>query len=135
MNPPFKKIILVDDDSVHNFISIKLLKKFLNDADAEITAFTDSGKSLQFIITLLHTSPVQTLLLLDLNMPVLNGWDVLDELDKLEPGLKHLLTIYILSSSIDPHDKTRAGKNPMVAGYLTKPLYEQFSVIFNNTAL
>lgn len=133
MNYHFKKIILVDDDSVHNFISIKLIKKFINNADTEIIAFTDSRKSLDFILETLNINPVEMLLLLDLNMPLLSGWDVLDALKKKGKLIQRWLTIYILSSSIDPNDKARADKNPMLKGYLTKPLYEQFSIIFKGT--
>ena len=65
-------------------------------------------------------------------MPEMNGWDFLDTFD---PGEKSP-EIYILSSSIDERDITKAGQYAIVKNYLTKPMIKQYiRIIFNNRNL
>lgn len=68
---------------------------------------------------LLGLYPMPDLLLLDLNMPVMDGWEVLDAL-RQHPEIP--IRVAVLSSSVDPEDQTRASQYPNVIGYLTKPL-------------
>lgn len=64
-------------------------------------------------------SPPQ-LVLLDLNMPVWDGWDFLDEIETL--NLPESPKVYIMSSSVDPADKKKAETYPYVADFVVKPL-------------
>ncbi|MEJ7663145.1 MAG: hypothetical protein WKG07_28185 [Hymenobacter sp.] len=60
--------------------------------------------------------------LLDLNMPLLSGWDVLEALKPLEARLLGRCVVYVLTSSLAPADAARARQYPLVAGFLDKPL-------------
>jgi CheY-like chemotaxis protein len=64
-------------------------------------------------------SPPQ-LVLLDLNMPVWDGWDFLDEIQQL--NLSENPKVYIMSSSVDPADKKKAKSYSYVADFVVKPL-------------
>jgi CheY-like chemotaxis protein len=55
-------------------------------------------------------------------MPAINGWDIIDRLEKMQQLIISSFTIYILSSSDDRADKERAGDKRLVKGYLLKPL-------------
>ena len=57
---------------------------------------------------------------LDINMPVLDGWQFLDQFSSM--GLLREFRLYVVSSSIDPADKYKASSYPVVSGYLTKPI-------------
>ncbi|MFC0261053.1 response regulator [Fontibacter flavus] len=59
-------------------------------------------------------------ILLDINMPEMNGWEFLDELSKME--LLSYIEVIMLTSSVDESDKQLARKYPLVVDYLTKPL-------------
>ncbi|UPT66859.1 MAG: response regulator [Sphingobacteriales bacterium JAD_PAG50586_3] len=62
------------------------------------------------------------IVLLDINMPTLSGWEVLNKIQQFNTQTIDLLSIYILSSSIDVDDHERATEIDMVLGYLEKPL-------------
>jgi CheY-like chemotaxis protein len=62
------------------------------------------------------------LVLLDINMPVMDGFAFLDAFEALAPEQRAGAVVAMLSSSSDPADRSRALAYPSVAGYLTKPL-------------
>jgi len=55
-------------------------------------------------------------------MPVMMGWEFLDEFKKLSSGIQNHFKIYILSSSVDERDKERAAREPLVEGFISKPI-------------
>ncbi|NLR90400.1 response regulator [Flammeovirga agarivorans] len=113
-----KQLIFIDDDE----LLIEIAKIILNSLEVlrEIpTLFFRSGD--HFLSE--HNFKEDThknILFLDLNMPGLDGWQVVDKL--VESGNIKNYTIYMLSSSIHPMDKEKADNNPNIAGYIEKPL-------------
>jgi CheY-like chemotaxis protein len=110
---------LIDDDPVHVFLSKKYLKKtgmienlmvFQNGKVAfdNLTAIVQEGGELPKII------------LLDLNMPIWDGWQFLDEFIKIPT--KEEITIFILSSSISQRDIDKAREYNQVSNYIVKPI-------------
>jgi CheY-like chemotaxis protein len=59
---------------------------------------------------------------LDLNMPIMNGWEFLDEFEKLQNHNQRKTIIYIISSSIDPRDLERVKNYRQVSSYILKPI-------------
>jgi len=59
-------------------------------------------------------------------MPIMNGWEFLDKLSKAKNEITMNYKIYILSSTINPDDQKKAKSNPMVAGFLSKPLTKEY---------
>ncbi len=115
------KFMVIDDDPANNYICSKFIK--IVSPGAEITTFTIPEKGLEAILaTSAAPQETGTLLLLDINMPVLSGWDVLDRFSSFPEAIKKQYTIYILSSSISPDDKNKADANPLVSGFVEKPL-------------
>jgi len=121
-----KRIIVVDDDSINNMYCRYIIKEALENVasneESEIVMFAIPQKALNYINSEYLANPVPTLIFLDINMPVLSGWDVLEELERSEVVIKDFFKIYILSSSVDPVDKERADNSPLVSGFLEKPL-------------
>ena len=66
-----------------------------------------------------------SILLLDLNMPIISGWQFLEEYSEFSDTIKNNFIIYILSSSISETDKARAAENKYVKGYIEKPFNSQ----------
>ncbi|MCF8254129.1 MAG: response regulator [Bacteroidia bacterium] len=116
-----KTLTLVDDDDVFVFLTkktiqetklIELIKVFENGLDA-LNFLIDNKNDLDAL---------PEIILLDLSMPIMNGWQFLDEYVKLYPSLGKKITIYICSSSISPDDITRAKSISAVSDYIIKPI-------------
>ena len=117
-----KQFLIVDDDILSNFLSKKALEKSLGDVD--VRAFIVPELALSYLETEFEPKQLQekTILLLDINMPTLTGWEFIDKFNTLRESIKNKFNIYMLSSSIDPVDIERARLNPLVTNYLEKPL-------------
>lgn len=115
-----QRFILVDDDPGNNLLCRFLLKKHF--PEALIVDFIYPENAMQFFENDTAYSEFSTILFLDLNMPVLSGWDVLKALQQLNSEQIQSYHICILSSSIDQRDLDRAASNPLVKAYIEKPL-------------
>jgi CheY-like chemotaxis protein len=65
------------------------------------------------------------IILLDLSMPIMDGWEFLEEYLLLSPKLDRKITIYIISSSISPYDIARAKSISLVTDYFIKPISKE----------
>lgn len=117
------RIVLIDDDSSNNILSKLSIKKV--HPEMEVVAFTIPEEGLDYIANEYAGNPVNSILFLDINMPSLSGWEVLDKLEAIAEIVVPNFTIYMLSSSVDPSDKQKASNNPLVTGYLEKPLQRE----------
>lgn len=112
----FDAIFLVDDDPINNLINKRLLGKVgISD---QIIEFLEGEEALTQIEIL--PSEHQVLIFLDINMPVLNGWEFLEKYIQIFPNRQD--KIVILSSSIDYQDRQKAREYQIVSGFLEKPL-------------
>lgn len=116
-----KTLTLVDDDDIFVFLTTKiieqtnlvdLIKGFGNGLDA--INFLKENKN--------NVDALPDIILLDLSMPIMNGWQFLEEYNKLNPTIGKKITIYICSSSISPDDITRAKTISEVSDYIIKPI-------------
>jgi len=116
------RFIAVDDDPVNNLIC-KLTIEMVADKP-EILAFTDGAACFDYIQKTYTSSHdrTHTVLLLDINMPVMSGWEFLERFDNLGDDVKKLFRIFILSSSVDERDKQRSYANKNVHAFMVKPL-------------
>jgi CheY-like chemotaxis protein len=113
--------ILIDDDPINNMICEQVIQEVL--PEAEILSFTDPETGLSHIHSVYEVPAASNAIIyLDINMPTLSGWEVLDKFNAFPPSVKENVRIFMLSSSIDPQDKQRANENPSVNGYIEKPL-------------
>ncbi|TVP52613.1 MAG: response regulator [Mongoliibacter sp.] len=112
----YKSIILVDDDPINNLINKRLITKL--SITEKVDEFLEAEKALQKLRTL--DPKVPALILLDINMPVMNGWDFLNVYLKEFPERKD--EIFVLSSSIDLQDRQKAMQYSVVKGFVEKPL-------------
>lgn len=117
-------VLLVDDDEVCNFISTTLLKHYRID---HVHAVTNGKAALHFLKekAVIQTSTVfPEIIFLDLNMPVMDGFDFLEQLNKTLPAYASVCKIFILTSSESPLDIDRCRRYD-IAGYISKPLTDK----------
>jgi CheY-like chemotaxis protein len=117
-----RQFVVVDDDSVNNYLTAHILRR--QKPDATIDCFTNAEECLTHLRKQTDQIPSvhKTLLFVDINMPQTSGWDVLDLLKEFPEDLQKQWRIFLFTSSIATEDKVRADQHPMVAGLLTKPL-------------
>lgn len=108
------KITLVDDDEISNTISKICINRY--DKEVVIHEYQKASDFMKHI----QCNNIPTNLLLDLNMPLVSGWDILDEIKAKK--IEHLYNIIILSTSDLTLDTNRSKEYQSVVGYICKPL-------------
>ncbi len=101
--------IIVDDDPINNMLSTMAIETAIK--EVSIRAFEDPEAGLAFIQNNFVPDISPTILLLDLNMPTLTGWQFLEEYDKIDNLDKDDIKIFMLSSSLDPLDMRKSTDN------------------------
>lgn len=119
-------VLLIDDDDINNYINIRLLHK-MNLID-DIATVHNGDQALKYIDSIQEKGGnLPQLILLDLSMPVMDGFDFLTAFEKMELPNKESISIAILTSSIYSKDLSRL-KEFNIARVLNKPLtYNQIA--------
>jgi CheY-like chemotaxis protein len=107
-------VCLVDDDPIINFVTRKTIEN--NFKQIKIREFTSPSQALAHLLGNQYAPDV---LFLDINMPQMDGWQLLEQ---LAPQLPSHVQVYMLSSSIDPKDRNQAAQYSIVKGFFSKPL-------------
>ncbi|MBO2011286.1 response regulator [Hymenobacter negativus] len=112
--------LLIDDDPTIVFFTERLFERAgLVEA---LTCFQAPAEAIDFLERQVQAGTPPKVILLDLNMPLMSGWDVLEACKPLEAALLGRCSVYILTSSLAPFDVTRAQQYPLVERLLHKPL-------------
>jgi len=112
-------IMLVDDDPNDNFFHERVIKKC---NAAEVIVVKDSGKSaLEYLRSNRSDGELRpNLVFLDVNMPSMNGWEFLEEYERLDASFKSSVIVVLLTTSENPDDRAKAVA--MNVDFSTKPL-------------
>jgi CheY-like chemotaxis protein len=112
------KILLVDDSPPSNFLNKIILKE--NDVNCLVDEVYDGEMALNYLI---KSGECPDVILLDLNMPVMDGFTFLDEYNRNDNFCDET-KVFVLSSSIADEDRAETSKYSNVKGYFEKPLTE-----------
>jgi CheY-like chemotaxis protein len=120
--PPLASVLLVDDDPTTNFLNKLLLTRM--DVAEQVLLAENGEQALRTLAQMCSAAASPTcprLILLDMNMPVLNGIGFLEAYAQLPLAQQAAIVIVMLTTSLHPADLTRAQRLP-IAGFLNKPL-------------
>lgn len=123
--PALTTVLLVDDDSTTNFLN-KLLLTQMGVAE-QILVAENGEQALRTLDQACHAADPRTcpqLILLDMNMPVLNGWAFLEAYVQMPQVQQRAIVIIMLTTSLHERDLARTQQLP-IAGFVTKPLTKE----------
>jgi CheY-like chemotaxis protein len=115
-------IYLIDEDPISLFLTEHVLRA--EEFAQDIHPFTAAEEALAYLVPRLATA-VPQIILLDLNMPVMDGWGFLAALTPYEAALQSRCRIYLLTSSLALADRVKSQNYALVAGVIRKPLEEE----------
>ncbi len=118
-----KNVCIIDDDNIY----VKLVSKIINlqKLSEKVLIFNNGKEALHFFLSAmecLERKDIPQVILLDLNMPVMDGWEFLREFSKIKNKICKNIELYVVSSSIDIRDIDRAKSIDIVSDYFTKPI-------------
>jgi len=120
-----KRALIIDDDEINNFICIKNMK---DTGFAENASYCLRGREgLDELEETLQNRPddLPNVIFLDINMPLMNAWEFLEEYKKLLPRFPQPVKLFILSSSVYRKDIEKSSHYDMVTDYIIKPLSKE----------
>ncbi len=115
------RVFIIDDDPIHQRIAqIMIAKHELFD---QYISYTEPELALAYLEeNVTNDDNLPDVILLDLNMPVFDGWDFLEAFEKFHKEISKNIRIFIVTSSVDEKDKLRSQAFSFVKGFISKPL-------------
>jgi CheY-like chemotaxis protein len=131
MSETGRTVAIVDDDPIYRFTTLRSIER--QQLATKVLEFNSGNEALQFLTDKsADPATLPDIILLDINMPLTDGWMFLEQFDLMKSSLSKPITIYMVSSSIDQRDIQRAKENVHVKDYLIKPIpQEKFKDVLN----
>ncbi|WP_439880272.1 response regulator [Pontibacter sp. MBLB2868] len=119
-------VLLIDDDDTTNFLNRRLLERM--EVTENIRVFVNGKQAFDYLYNVSNKNYEHTskdyfqpeLIFLDINMPVMDGFEMLDLYERLNPEFRKGIMMAVLTTSTHPQDTDNSKK--YAAEYLTKPL-------------
>jgi two-component system chemotaxis response regulator CheY len=122
------RVFIIDDDPIHQRIAQIMISK--HNLFDEYFSYTEAQKALDFLQeNKKNEETLPDVILLDLNMPVIDGWDFLETFETLIKEFKKNIRVFIVSSSVDEKDVLRSKSYVAVKGFISKPLVSGYNQV------
>lgn len=115
---------IVDDDEIftYGFKKLTVIKGLFD----EILNFSNGKEAIDYLLNPKNANHLPDVLFVDINMPVMNGWEFNAAFEEIKSQLGKNIAIYNISSSVDLEDIKRVKNNPIISDYLLKPIDEAY---------
>lgn len=119
-----KIVCIIDDDSIYRFTVQKYIE-MLKLAE-QVQSYGDGEAAMEALkANINQEDKLPDIILLDVNMPIMDGWDFIEEFSQLHPSLPKKVHVYMVTSSIDSRDKERASRISEISDFVIKPITEE----------
>ena len=120
-----KRFLLIDDDDIIGIVHPAIIRQVFPESD--VTLIKSSSEALDYLKELeVANLPAPEVIFLDINLPKMNGFELLDQLSEKNIAFLKQTNIYMLSSSIDQRDMAKVEANKNITGFIGKPLTMDF---------
>lgn len=124
----FKSIMLIDDNEIDNLINQKMIESM--DLCENILIHSGARSALEYLknvekVRVMKENYLPEMIFLDIDMPIMDGFQFVEEFEKLKEETKDFCKIVLLTSSLDSKDFQRSKKNKFIDKYLNKPLTQE----------
>jgi len=121
----YKSVMLIDDNEIDNIINEKIIEA--NSFADNILVFQTGQEALDFLNSNQNDEEIlPEIVFLDINMPIMDGFQFLEDFENFSETVLEKCKIIMLSSSISPKDIDRAASSKYVKKYLNKPLNARY---------
>ena len=123
-------LCFVDNDEVYLFLMRKMIEKKYK--GSKMLEFYNGLEAIEFIKENIHDTPLlPDIIFLDINMPVMDGWEFIESFARIKHKITKPITIYMVSSSVDEADIERAKNIREISDFICKPMtIEKVNQIF-----
>lgn len=119
----FQNVLLVEDDPITVMVCERIIT--MTNFSSNVKSLANGEDAINYLKSVMNTENCPQIIFLDINMPIMNGWEFLSEYDKIKNTLSVTPKTFILSSTVDPEDYKKAEAYKTVERFISKPLTKQ----------
>jgi CheY-like chemotaxis protein len=120
----YDKVMVIDDSDSDLYVAEHYLKKYF--VAANVIPVESATEGLDYLMQNANSiEQLPSIIFLDIRMPVMNGFEFLDQYEKLPSSVHEHCIVIMLSSSADPRDHERIKNNPFVKKFINKPINKE----------